>query len=66
MTVFVTHTPVAAAEEVCTSTDLVEEEDLQQSDRLPIVTTVEEATTSGEIKPYFHGRGSFISLAQQS
>lgn len=60
MTVLVTHAPVTA-EDVCTSTDLVEEEDLQQNNRLPIVTTIEGATTSGEIKPYFQGRRSLIT-----
>lgn len=62
VTVLVTNGPVAA-EEVCTSTDLVEEEDLGQSSRLPIVTTIEGATSSGDIKPYFQGRVALGILA---
>ncbi|XP_060792814.1 uncharacterized protein LOC132896117 isoform X2 [Neoarius graeffei] len=51
--VLVTHIP--AADEVCPSEDLcpTEEEDLQQSNGLPIITTIESATSSEEIKPYF-------------
>ncbi|MCI4387820.1 hypothetical protein PGIGA_G00078570 [Pangasianodon gigas] len=51
--VLVTQAPVA--DEVCPSADLcqVEEEELQQSNRLPIITTIEGATSSEEIKPYF-------------
>lgn len=60
VTLLVTHAP--AAEEVCTSTDLVEEEDIQQSSRIPIVTTIEGAASSGEGKPYFHGRVSLFIL----
>ncbi|XP_058265415.1 uncharacterized protein LOC131365688 [Hemibagrus wyckioides] len=49
--VLVTQAP--AAEEVCHSEDLCQvEEDLQQS-RIPIITTIEGATSSEEIKPYF-------------
>lgn len=51
-------TQAAAAEEVCHSEDLCHvEEDLQQS-RIPIITTIEGATSSEEIKPYFRGRAS--------
>lgn len=61
--VLVTHIP--AADEVCPSEDLcpTEEEDLQQSNGLPIITTIESATSSEEIKPYFRGRLSLIILA---
>ncbi|KAK3519155.1 hypothetical protein QTP70_020012 [Hemibagrus guttatus] len=49
--VLVTQAP--AVEEVCHSEDLCQvEEDLQQS-RIPIITTIEGATSSEEIKPYF-------------
>ncbi|XP_053499153.1 uncharacterized protein LOC128619186 isoform X1 [Ictalurus furcatus] len=48
--VLVTHVPVA--DEVCPSVDLcqVQEEDLHQSS---IITTIDGATSSEEIKPYF-------------
>lgn len=57
--VLVTQAP--AAEVVCHSEDLCPvEEDLQQSSRIPIITTIEGAVSSEEIKPYFRGRASLI------
>ncbi|XP_027021283.1 uncharacterized protein LOC113655147 [Tachysurus fulvidraco] len=50
--VLVTQAP--AAEVVCHAEDLCPvEEDLQQSSRIPIITTIEGAVSSEEIKPYF-------------
>lgn len=59
--VLVTHVPVA--DEVCPSVDLcqVQEEDLHQSS---IITTIDGATSSEEIKPYFRGRISLVILAR--
>lgn len=61
--VLVTHVP--ATDEVCSSEDLcpTEEEDLQQSNGLPIITTIERAASSQEIKPYFRGSVSLVILA---